>query len=145
FKSNAPVSLGLVEGDGLAGGDADGNVQLYAPTVLAQGSSFSHYDTRLTPNAIMEYAINPDLQATFNLDLTPALLEDEGWGVNHSDRMLPKCDTGEPTSLPSDIIMGSNIYALARKMAAHSADVYAYRQSVRDYAVQLADAVFITA
>lgn len=145
FKSNAPVSLGLVEGDGLAGGDADGNVQLYAPTVLAQGSSFSHYDTRLTPNAIMEYAINPDLQATFNLDLTPALLEDEGWGVNQSGRMLLECDTGVPASVPGGIIMGSNIYAMARNMAAHSADVDAYRQSVRDYAVQLADAGFITA
>ncbi len=145
FKANVPVSLGLVEGEGLAGGDADGNVQLYAPTTLAQGSSFSHYDTRLTPNAIMEYAINPDLQANFNLDLTPALLEDEGWAVNQDGRMLLQCDTGVPASIPGGIIMGSNVYAMARNIAAHSADVDAYRQAVRDYAGQLADGGLITA
>lgn len=144
FKANAPVSVGLVQGEGLAGGDADGNVQLYAPTVLSQGSSFSHYDTRLTPNAIMEYAINPDLQANFNLDLTPALLQDEGWQVDQAGQMLLECDTGVPASIPGGIIMGSNIYAMARNIAAHSGDVDAYRQSVRDYAGGLADGGLIT-
>lgn len=144
FQANTPVSVGLVQGEGLAGGDADGNVQLYAPTTLAQGSSFSHYDTRLTPNAIMEYAINPDLQANFNLDLTPALLQDEGWQVDQDGQMLLQCDTGVPASVPGGIIMGSNIYAMARNFAVHASDVDAYRQSVRDYAGQLADAGLIT-
>src|SRR5690606_9362063 len=55
FKANLPVTAGLVQQPGLAGTDDDGNVLLYAPTVLATGSSFSHYDTRLTMNRSEEH------------------------------------------------------------------------------------------
>lgn len=42
LKANLTGLTGAVgKGTGLAGADAQGNVQLYAPTVLAQGSSFS--------------------------------------------------------------------------------------------------------
>jgi hypothetical protein len=50
---------------------------MYAPNPFQSGSSVSHYDVSLTPNALMEPAINPDL--TDNLDLTTALFRDIGW------------------------------------------------------------------
>lgn len=64
-----------------AGTDTSGRVYLYAPSPLAQGSSFSHFDVRLTPNALMEPFINDDLNANGDLDLTPALFKDVGWSV----------------------------------------------------------------
>ena len=63
----------------LAGSDPAGRVYLYAPSTLAQGSTFSHFDTSLTPNALMEPFINDDLNAATDLDLTPALFKDVGW------------------------------------------------------------------
>ena len=139
FKANlAGLHALLARSNGLAGTDANGNVQLYAPTTLAQGSSFSHYDTRLMPNAIMEYAINDDLEANLDLDLTPALFRDIGWNVNRGDQFLLDCDTGVPTSVPGGVIVGANIYGNARVLAASSADVGAYRQAIRNHADTLA-------
>ncbi len=60
-----------------AGSDLAGHVYMYTPTTFSSGSSVSHYDITLTPNALMEYAINGDLHN--NLDLTPALMADIGW------------------------------------------------------------------
>lgn len=129
----------------LAGGDADGNVLLYAPTVLAQGSSFSHYDTRLTPNAIMEYAINPDLVGQIDLDLTPALLKDEGWKLSESTQKLLTCDTGIPTWLPGGAIIGANVISNLKVQAAAAANLAAYRTAALSYASQLAASGLITA
>ncbi|MEJ7808760.1 MAG: PA domain-containing protein [Telluria sp.] len=65
-----------------AGTDPSGRVYLYAPSPLAPGSSFSHFDVRLTPNALMEPFINDSLNAAVELDLTPALFKDIGWTVS---------------------------------------------------------------
>lgn len=69
----------------LAGADNDGRVRLYAPSVVALGSSVSHFDTAATPNLLMEPFINGDLQSATTLDLTPYLLADEGWMLLDSD------------------------------------------------------------
>ncbi|MCB1056063.1 MAG: peptidase [Acidobacteria bacterium] len=69
----------------LAGGDDNGRVRLYAPAVVALGSSISHFDTVATPNLLMEPFINADLAAATSTDLTPYLLEDEGWMLLDSD------------------------------------------------------------
>ena len=63
----------------LSGADAAGRVHLYSPSPLEQGSSFSHFDVSLTPNALMEPFINDDLNAADTVDLTPALFKDVGW------------------------------------------------------------------
>ena len=63
----------------LAGAAATGQVKLYAPGVVALGSSISHWDTSATPNLLMEPFINSDLKAGSDLDLTPFLFLDEGW------------------------------------------------------------------
>lgn len=139
FKANIPgLHIALKQGSGLAGADANGNVQLYAPTTLAQGSSFSHYDTRLTPNAIMEYAISADLMANVDLDLTPALFLDEGWVVNRGNQKLLNCDTGVPTSVPGGVVIGANIYSYARVLADAAINVGAYRMAMRGHASDLA-------
>lgn len=62
-----------------AGADTAGRVYLYAPATLSPGSTFSHFDTSLTPNALMEPFINDDLDAATDLDLTPEVFKDLGW------------------------------------------------------------------
>jgi hypothetical protein len=61
----------------LAGAHPSGRVRMYSPNPYAPGSSVSHYDISLTPNALMEPAINADL--TNDVDLTEELFKDIGW------------------------------------------------------------------
>ncbi len=60
-------------------GAVDGHVRLYAPNPVASGSSGSHFDVTATPNLLMEPFINSDLRPAYDLDLTPALMQDVGW------------------------------------------------------------------
>ena len=60
-----------------AGTNPSGYVRLYAPNPVETGSSISHYDTTVTPNALMEPFINDGLGS--DLDLTDELMVDEGW------------------------------------------------------------------
>jgi hypothetical protein len=75
----------------MAGADANGRVRLYAPTVVALGSSISHFDTVASPNLLMEPAITASLAASLNVDLTAALFEDIGWKTEIS---LVGCGAG---------------------------------------------------
>jgi len=61
----------------LAGADAAAHPLMYTPSTYASGSTVSHWDVTLTPNALMEPAINQDLHD--NLDLTVPQLADIGW------------------------------------------------------------------
>jgi hypothetical protein len=61
----------------LAGADAGGHVLMYSPNPFQSGSSVSHWDVSLTPNALMEPAINNDLHD--NVDLTRDAFDDLGW------------------------------------------------------------------
>ena len=56
---------------------ATGQVQLYAPTTFAGGSSVSHFTTAASPNLLMEPFINAGLP--IDGDLTRQLLRDIGW------------------------------------------------------------------
>jgi len=60
-----------------AGLHPNGRVRMYSPNPYQSGSSVSHYDVSLTPNALMEPAINGDL--TSSVDLTVPLFRDIGW------------------------------------------------------------------
>ena len=145
IKANLPATMVLGIGSGLAGTDSTGAVLIYAPTTLASGSSFSHYDTRLSPNALMEYAESPDLKGHINLDLTPALFKDEGWQLNETGQMLLTCNTGVPTWIPGGIVIGANVYANARNIAASAAHFGIYRTSMLAYATDLAAQQLLTA
>lgn len=61
-------------------GTTGGYARLYAPGTFQQGSSVSHFDVSMTPNQLMEPAINRDLLHTLlPPDLTFRLLQDIGW------------------------------------------------------------------
>lgn len=60
-----------------SGMDSASRVQMYSPSPYASGSSVSHWDVSLTPNALMEPSINGDLHNT--VDMTHGLLADIGW------------------------------------------------------------------
>jgi hypothetical protein len=61
----------------LSGADATGKRSLFAPSTFSAGSSVSHWDVSLTPNALMEPFINPDLHD--QVDLARDLFKDLGW------------------------------------------------------------------
>ncbi|MDN5781426.1 MAG: pre-peptidase C-terminal domain-containing protein, partial [Luteimonas sp.] len=144
FKANLPVTAGMVQKSSLSGADDDGNVLLYAPTTLAQGSSFSHYDTRLTMNALMEPFINDSLSADVMVDLTPALFKDIGWTINGGNQMLLACDTGVPISVAGGIIAGANIYASAKAFAGGAVNLLVYRDAIRGHVDVLGDTGVLT-
>lgn len=61
----------------VAGVDAGGRPLMFAPNPFQSGSSVSHYDVSLSPNALMEPAINNDLHD--NVDITRHAFADIGW------------------------------------------------------------------
>jgi hypothetical protein len=80
IKANLPGVVVTIDQDvsqPLAGADASNRAMLYAPPAFAGGSSVSHYDVRLTPDALMEPFINTALHNT--IDLTRDLFVDIGW------------------------------------------------------------------
>jgi hypothetical protein len=60
-----------------AGADGSNRPLMYAPNPYQPGSSVSHFDVSMTPNALMEPAINNDLSSA--VDLTTHVFVDIGW------------------------------------------------------------------
>lgn len=98
------VDIGAAASDGsLAGTDSAGRLKLYAPAVVAPGSSVSHYDVSAFPNVLMEpFNTNVDVNDG-DVDLTDELLRDIGWDgtiscpINTDDRstvIVNGCDSG---------------------------------------------------
>ncbi len=98
-------------------GSADGYVRLYAPTVVALGSSISHFDTVAVPNLLMEPAINGDLRSATNLDLTPSLMQDIGWELE--TLKIGRCDTGIVNALPNGDLLHIKVQACAATARNH--------------------------
>ena len=111
IKANLPVQAGLGASPYLAGTDTSGRTRLYSPSVVAGGSTFSHYDTSLTPNALMEPFDTPSVQAQYNVDLTPALFADIGWTLNPGNARMGTCDTGIDAVATGGLILGANVAA----------------------------------
>ena len=87
----------------LAGADTAGHVRIYAPTVVASGSSGSHFDVAAEPSLLMEPFDTPLLEAHHNVDLTVALFEDIGWKTEIS---VANCGAGSGspgTSLTGEV------------------------------------------
>jgi hypothetical protein len=75
---SGPVNITLnLDPTLLAGADNSGHPLMYTPATFASGSSVSHFDVTLTPNALMEPNINQDLHD--GVDLTRQVLYDLGW------------------------------------------------------------------
>lgn len=110
LKANLPGVQATLVADpalGFSGADDGGFAKLYAPAAFAPGSSVSHWDVTLAPNALMEPFINSDLKGATTLDLTPYLMTDIGWSggphcpVGADNRALVEvggCATGIPNS-----------------------------------------------
>ncbi len=112
IKANlAGARAGVVLSSLLAGADSNGRVRLYSPTTVAGGSTFSHYDTALSPNALMEPFDTPSVQAQFNADLSPALFADIGWQINPGNGKFGYCDTGIDAVSPGGVVLGANAQA----------------------------------
>lgn len=112
FKTNAPITGGMTDLPATkAGMDSAGRTRLYSPWVVATGSTFSHFDTTLHPNALMEPFDSPDVQAQYNVDLTPALFADIGWVLHQGGSSFANCDTGTAASDAYGIVIGSNMSA----------------------------------
>ena len=61
----------------MAGADNAGRPLMYTPATYTSGSTVSHWDVSLTPNALLEPNINQDLHDS--VDITRNLLWDIGW------------------------------------------------------------------
>lgn len=120
----------------LQGADDTGRPRLYMPTVVASGSSGSHYDTALAPNALMEPFITSTLFANLNLDLTPALLRDTGWKLAPGNARMAggKCDSGVDAVDRGGLIIGSSVTAWDNLCASRARNHGQYVKCVVDYA-----------
>jgi len=77
--SGVNVSL-LIDNALRQGTDELDRVQLFAPDPVVSGSSISHFDTRATPNLLMEPILSGDLTHTVEIqDLTLEAMRDVGW------------------------------------------------------------------
>jgi hypothetical protein len=138
------VTLGTVAGL-LAGADALGYARLYAPRPVQPGSSFSHYDTSASPNALMEPAITASLASNMEIDLTPALFADEGWVLNNGTAVIGEsCDTGIDVVQEGGFILGANIQAWDGLCFATSPNKDAYQTCMAGYKNTLRSAGLIS-
>ncbi|MFT3897368.1 MAG: serine protease [Thermomonas sp.] len=113
------AGFGTVAGS-LAGADSGNRPLLYTPTTVANGSTFSHYDISLTPNALMEPFINDDLAGNFRTDLTLAVFQDEGWVLKSGNARIGQagCDTWVPLYTNPGLMAGANVIANDRLCSA---------------------------
>jgi len=72
-------------------GTAGGQILLYSPDPVQQGSSISHWDVSAFPNLLMEPSINPDLPF-LGLDVTPGQMQDVGWTGGNSNFNITDLD-----------------------------------------------------
>lgn len=139
IRANLPATASVrVDETIRQGTDRNGRTRLYAPTVVAGGSTFSHFDTDLLPNALMEPADTPELQAQIDVDLTPALFADIGWTLNPGNATFAGCDTTVKTVEAGGLIVGANLTAQNNLCATSARGSRAsYLRCIGDYAAKL--------
>ena len=130
----------------IAGADSGGRPLLYAPTTVASGSTFSHFDTSLTPNALMEPFINDDLAANFDTDLTASVFADEGWVLKSGTAKLGSmaCDTKVPLYTAPGIMTGANLQAVDTLCTAAFPTTTGRKSCINGFASRLKAAGLIT-
>ncbi|ODS64881.1 MAG: hypothetical protein ABS41_00270 [Arenimonas sp. SCN 70-307] len=121
----------------LQGADASGRVLLYAPLARAPGSTYSHFDVRLTPNALMEPFNTASLRANLTLDLTPALFADEGWPLDTGNARIGTCDTLVPMQGTGGLVVGAAVVAQSRACSLGAPNREAYVACMGAYANEL--------
>ena len=143
IKAGLPGVIGTLQTvpGQFAGADNAGHPRLYAPATLAQGSTFSHFDVSLSPDAIMEPFDSPNTDANFRLDLTPGLFKDLGWVLNPGNATTRNgaCNTGVKVFQDPGLIAGANLQA-ADKLCRRSnvGNTLGYRSCVNGFVNRLA-------
>ena len=66
----------------LSAGVKSGMVQIYAPSTYSAGSSVAHFDTRLSPDELMEPTANP----TITTAISDAVMGDIGWPMSEAEK-----------------------------------------------------------
>lgn len=108
LKDNLPATVEwFVDPTRRAGADSRNRALLYAPPVVALGSSISHFDISANPNLLMEPAITSTLKAGTNVDLTAQLFKDIGWPIE--TLKIGNCDTRVPNVTPVGDIISTQI------------------------------------
>lgn len=150
FIANAPVTGGLTPGpETLAGTDAAGRTRLYSPPTVAGGSTFSHFDTVVTPNALMEPFDTPEVQAHLNVDMTAGLFADIGWELNPGNGKLSNpyqsCDTGVPAVSDGGFVLGANVQATHAMCVSTTSTRTAYHTCMKTHADGMKASGYLTA
>ncbi len=112
LRAGAPsTSAGLTrDTNRFYGLDANGRIRLYTPAV-ADGSTFAHVDTDMSPNALMEPRLSASLDAHIFIDVALDMFEDMGWPTARNETArLGACDTKVPMVRDSEI-PGANLIA----------------------------------
>lgn len=132
------AALNAVVGQ-FTGADSGGRPLLYAPTTVSGGSTFSHFDTTLTPDALMEPFINDSLAANFRTDLTLGVFNDEGWVLKSGTAKLGSkaCDTKVPLYAVPGIMTGANLQAADAMCTAAYPTTTGRKSCINDYAKKL--------
>jgi hypothetical protein len=131
-------------GTGLQGADIAGRPRLFMPNPVQSGSSGSHFDTDLLPNALMEPAINDSLNSAYHIDLSANLLRDTGWKLARGNAKLGKCDTGIDVIDDAGMIIGANVIATSNLLAATSPNKGQYLKGMAQYTKRLVDGRLIS-
>ncbi|WP_394540291.1 hypothetical protein PRJ39_06700 [Lysobacter enzymogenes] len=91
--------------------DTAKHLRLYTPALYAGGSTLSHVDTDMSPNALMEPRESATLMAHINVDVALDMFEDMGWPTTRGQTArLGNCDTTVPM-VRDGFIPGANIIA----------------------------------
>ena len=145
LKANAPFTVAfVVDNTKLQGADDAGRPRLFMPQPVQPGSSGSHFDTDLSPNAVMEPAINDSLNAAMFLDMSAALLKDTGWKLNEGNAKIAGCDTGIKVIQDGGLIVGANVVATSNLFLATSPDKATYQNKMSLYKDRLVASGLIT-
>lgn len=139
------AAFGLVAGE-FAGADSGNRPLLYAPSLVANGSTFSHYDVSHTPNALMEPFVNDDLAGNFRTDLTLGLFQDEGWVLKSGTAKIGSkaCDTKVPLYVAPGLMTGANLQAADAVCTATSTSTTGRKACINSFAAKLKAAGMIT-
>lgn len=111
--SSMTAALGKMAGQ-MAGADPSGRPLLYAPAVVASGSSFSHFERVLVPDVLMEPNNSPNTDSARMVDLTLGVFADEGWELNTGNARIGTCDTGVKMFRDPGMMAGANVQAQDR-------------------------------
>lgn len=145
IKGASGVQVAFVVDPGkLQGADDLNHPRLYMPNPVQPGSSGSHYDTALAPNALMEPAINDSLNAALNLDITPNLLKDTGWVLNGGNAKIDGCDTSIDVVDDAGIIIGANVQAQSNLCLSKAAKRGDYQNCMDAYKTRMVASGLIT-